>query len=232
MRCCTTRSAGELSAYGQGQRAHHWWNSWRIWKLCRGFHWGVHVDCRHGISNRCAVTWLVPPWCWEVQSLSSASPLPLLPVPVLWSDEELTVTNTAQENIGCAGGEGEAIWAFLGVLSLLTLSWTRLTVPIRWQNETPPPFLPPCWAEFQSRLGERGSEVRANLPHLARLGHLTLLPFLARKSLSLRLSSVLIIHFCFGSKQIFMDSNPEACAASFGEAGVTYIGLHLSPSFS
>lgn len=29
-----------------------------------------------------------------------------------------------------------------------------------------------------------------------------------------------------------MDSNPEACAASSGEAGATYTGLRLSPSFS
>lgn len=75
------------------------------------------------------------------------------------------------------------------------------------------PFSP--HAELNSRAGWE-SEVCANPPRLARLGHLTLLPFLARKSLLLRLSSVLIIHFCFGSGEIFIDSDPEHCTASSG----------------
>lgn len=158
---------------------------------------------------------------WGYQS--SSFPLSLLPVPVLWNGQELSVIDTGQENYSRVRGKGEqsvALWAFLRVLSPLTVSGSGLTVPTRWQSETPP-FLSQCRAEFQSRLGERGSEVRANPPHLARLGHLTLLPFLARKSLSLRLDSVLIIHFCFGSGEIFMDSDPEDCTASSGEMGVT-----------
>lgn len=128
------------------------------------------------------------------------------------------MTNTAQENKDRVRGKGElsiALWAFFRVLSPLTVNRPGLAVPTRWQSETPP-FLSPCRAEFQSRLGERGSEICANPPRLARLGHLALLPFLARKSLLLRLSSVLIIHFCFGSGEIFIDSDPEDCTASSG----------------
>lgn len=166
------------------------------------------------------------PFCLEVGKLrgyqSSSFILSLLPVPVPWNGQELAVTSTAQENYGRVRGRGEqsvSLQDFLRVLSPLSVSWPGLAVPTRWQGETPP-FLSPCWAEFQSRLGERGSEVRANPLHLARLGHLTLLPFLARKSPSLRLGCVLIIHFCFGSGQIFMDSDPEGCTASSGGAGV------------
>lgn len=54
-------------------------------------------------------------------------------------------------------------------------------------------------------------------------------------------SAVLIIHFCFGSGEIFMDSDPEGCTASSGGAGVANTQcctssplspLTLFPSFS
>lgn len=77
-------------------------------------------------------------------------------------------------------------------------------------------------AKLNSRAGweSQGSEVCANSLHLARLGHLTLFPFLARKYLLLRLNSVLIIHFCFGSREILMDSDSEDCTASSEGVGV------------